>query len=98
MDKIISIKNLNLFYGNTQAIKECNLEIENNKVTAIIGPSGCGKSTLLRSINRMNDFIDIFKIDGSIEFEGNDIYSSKVDPVNIRRQIGMVFQKPNPFP
>ena len=98
MDKIISIKNLNLFYADTQAIKECNFEIEKNKVTAIIGPSGCGKSTLLRSINRMNDFIDIFKIDGTIEFEGNDIYSSKVDPVNIRRQIGMVFQKPNPFP
>ena len=98
MKKIIETKNLNLFYDKAQAIHNCNLYIEKNKVTAIIGPSGCGKSTLLRSINRMNDFIDIFSHDGSILFNDIDIYSDKIDSTTLRKKIGMVFQKPNPFP
>ena len=97
MSKIV-IKNLEKSFGENKVINNFNIDIKDGEFIVLVGPSGCGKSTLLRSINRMNDFIDIFKIDGSIEFEGNDIYSSKVDPVNIRRQIGMVFQKPNPFP
>ncbi len=98
MKKIIETKNLNLFYDKAQAIHNCNLYIEKNKVTAIIGPSGCGKSTLLRSMNRMNDFIDIFSHDGSILFNDLDIYSDKIDSTTLRKKIGMVFQKPNPFP
>ncbi len=98
MKKIIETKNLNLFYDKTQAIHNCNLYIEKNKVTAIIGPSGCGKSTLLRSMNRMNDFIDIFSHDGSILFNDIDIYCDKIDSTTLRKKIGMVFQKPNPFP
>jgi phosphate transport system ATP-binding protein len=98
MKKIIETKNLNLFYDKAQAIHNCNLYIEKNKVTAIIGPSGCGKSTLLRSMNRMNDFIDIFSHDGSILFNDIDIYSDKIDSTTLRKKIGMVFQKPNPFP
>ena len=98
MKKIIETKNLNLFYDKAQAIHNCNLYIEKNKVTAIIGPSGCGKSTLLRSMNRMNDFIDIFSHDGSILFNDIDIYCDKIDSTTLRKKIGMVFQKPNPFP
>ena len=98
MTKIIKIKNLNLYYGDKKAINDCNLSIEKNMVTAIIGPSGCGKSTLLRTINRMNDFIDIFKIEGEISYNDENIYSSKIDSTTLRKSIGMVFQKPNPFP
>lgn len=94
---IITTKNLDLFYGNAQALKKINLDIEKNSVTALIGPSGCGKSTFLRTINRMNDLIDSVRIEGEVLFEGKNIYSD-YDEIFLRRRIGMVFQKPNPFP
>ncbi len=94
---IIRTKNLNLYYGNTQALKNINLDIEKNTVTALIGPSGCGKSTFLRTLNRMNDLIDYVKIEGEVSFEGKNIYSD-YDEIQLRKRIGMVFQKPNPFP
>ena len=97
-DIIINIKNLNLFYSDKKAINKCNMDIKKNTVTAIIGPSGCGKSTLLRSINRMNDFISTFSIDGKILFNNTNIYSKKINATELRKSIGMVFQKPNPFP
>ena len=95
---ILETQNLTIQYGVDAAIKDCSLQILKNHVTAIIGPSGCGKSTLLRSFNRMNDFILGTSILGKVLFNGEDIYHSDADPVNIRRRIGMVFQKPNPFP
>lgn len=100
IDKIIriSIRNLSIWYGNAQAIKDVSLDIERNKVTAIIGPSGCGKSTLIRAINRMNDIISEAKAKGEILLDGKDIYGEDIDVVTVRRKIGMVFQKSNPFP
>ena len=95
---IISTKNLSVFYGEIPATKDCTISFETNKVTSIIGPSGCGKSTLLRTFNRMNDFIESFRIKGQSLFLGENIYGEDADPVDIRRRIGMVFQKPNPFP
>jgi phosphate transport system ATP-binding protein len=95
--KVIS-KNVDVFYGNKQALFDINLEIFKNEVTALIGPSGCGKSTFLRCINRMNDVIDICKISGEIEIDGFNIYKQGVDVVRLREKVGMVFQKPNPFP
>jgi len=89
---------LNLFYGTHHALKGINLGITRNTVTALIGPSGCGKSTYLRVFNRMNDLIDNVKISGSVTMDGNEIYDKSNDPVEIRKNIGMVFQKPNPFP
>lgn len=94
----ISAKGVDVFYGDTHAIKNVDLEIENKAVTAFIGPSGCGKSTFLRCINRMNDTIDICRVTGDILLEGQDIYAKSVDPVQLRARVGMVFQKPNPFP
>jgi phosphate transport system ATP-binding protein len=94
---IISTKNLNLWYGNAHALKNINLEIEKNAVTALIGPSGCGKSTFLRTLNRMNDLIDIVRIEGQVLFEGKNIYEN-YDVIELRKRVGMVFQKPNPFP
>ena len=94
----IKSKNLNVYYGNKQALHNINLEINNKEVTALIGPSGCGKSTFIRCINRMNDTIDICKVTGQILLEGEDIYHPKIDPVQLRAKVGMVFQKPNPFP
>ena len=94
---IIKTENLNLYYGSSQALKNINLEIKQNEVTALIGPSGCGKSTFLRTLNRMNDLIDTVKIDGKVFFEGQDIYD-RYDIIELRKKIGMVFQKPNPFP
>ncbi|VAW95697.1 Phosphate transport ATP-binding protein PstB (TC 3.A.1.7.1) [hydrothermal vent metagenome] len=94
----LEVSNLNLFYGNAQALYDVSMVIPKNRVTAFIGPSGCGKSTLLRCFNRMNDLVDDCKIDGKIELHGQDIYSKKVNVANLRRRIGMVFQKPNPFP
>ena len=94
----IEVKDLSLYYGEKKALKEISLEIPRNKVTALIGPSGCGKSTFLRCINRMNDLIPDVKITGSMLVEGVDIYDKNVDVVNIRKKIGMVFQKSNPFP
>ncbi|MCY9807193.1 phosphate ABC transporter ATP-binding protein PstB [Lentilactobacillus senioris] len=98
MSAIIESQNLNLFYGDFQALYDINLAFQPNEITALIGPSGCGKSTFLRSLNRMNDLIDGVKIEGKILFEGNDIYAPHVDLVELRSQIGMVFQQPNPFP
>ncbi|MEA4906579.1 MAG: phosphate ABC transporter ATP-binding protein [Chloroflexi bacterium] len=94
----IEARDMNIFYGNFRAVKEINLKIEQKRITAIIGPSGCGKSTVLRSFNRMNDFILNARVDGEILFHGKNIYDTDVDPVQVRRMIGMVFQKPNPFP
>ena len=94
----ISIQDLNLFYGEKQALHGITMEIPKKQVTAYIGPSGCGKSTLLRCINRMNDLVDIARIEGKIEIEGDDIYRPGVDVAELRRHVGMVFQKPNPFP
>ena len=95
----VNIRNLNIWYGDHHAIIDCDLNIRKNNVTALIGPSGCGKSTLLRSINRMNDFIDICKTKGSIDIDGTDIYQTISTNVNnLRKSVGMVFQKPNPFP
>lgn len=94
---IIETKDLDLYYGSVQALKKINLDIEKNAVTALIGPSGCGKSTFIRTINRMNDLISSVKIDGKVYFEGKDIYS-EYDVIELRKRIGMVFQKPNPFP
>ncbi|MCB2306147.1 phosphate ABC transporter ATP-binding protein PstB [Clostridium estertheticum] len=95
---IITAKNLNLYYGNTQALKNVNIDIEKNSVTALIGPSGCGKSTFLRTINRMNDLIDSVKIDGEILYENENIYGQDYDVIDLRKKVGMVFQKANPFP
>lgn len=97
-DVRISIRGLNIWYGNKQAVKNVHLNIEKNKVTAIIGPSGCGKSTLIRTINRMNDIIPEVKIKGKILLDGKNIYGNDIDVVEIRRKVGMVFQKSNPFP
>jgi len=94
----INIENVNFYYGNCQVLKNINMHIYQNKVTAIIGPSGCGKSTLIRLLNRMNDFIPNTKFEGTITLDGEDIYGPEVDIIKIRRLVGMVFQKPNPFP
>jgi phosphate transport system ATP-binding protein len=95
---IVKAKNVDFFYGSFKALSDINIDFERNKVTALIGPSGCGKSTLLRLLNRMNDLIDGTRVEGEILFEGKNIYAPNVDPVQIRQHIGMVFQKPNPFP
>jgi len=95
---IISTKDLSVFYGSHEAIHKINLDIPRNKITAIIGPSGCGKSTLIRCFNRMNDLIPSASVQGEVIYKHQNIYAPDIDPVNIRRQIGMVFQKPNPFP
>ena len=97
-DIALSIEDLNLWYGPKQALTNVSLKIPQKKVTALIGPSGCGKSTLLRSINRMNDLIPNVTIKGGIRYHGVDLYGPGIDPVEVRRRIGMVFQKPNPFP
>jgi phosphate ABC transporter, ATP-binding protein len=94
---IIDTKNLNLYYGKSQALKDITLEIDKNSVTALIGPSGCGKSTFLRTLNRMNDLIDSVNITGEVFFEGKNIYSD-YDEILLRKRVGMVFQKANPFP
>jgi len=94
----IKVENLNLFYGEKQALYDINMEMHKKKVTAYIGPSGCGKSTLLRCINRMNDLVDSAKIDGKILLDGENIYDKSVNVAALRRRVGMVFQKPNPFP
>jgi phosphate transport system ATP-binding protein len=94
----VEVDNLNLYYGQTQALNGVNMKIPSKKVTAFIGPSGCGKSTLLRCFNRMNDLIDICRIEGKIRINGDDIHDRSVDVAELRRRVGMVFQKPNPFP
>lgn len=94
----ISVRKFNLYYNDFQALKNINIDIHENEVTALIGPSGCGKSTFLKSINRMNDLIDSCRIEGKILIGGKDIYDSKIDVNELRKNVGMVFQKPNPFP
>ncbi|WP_306140826.1 phosphate ABC transporter ATP-binding protein PstB [Roseibium sp. MMSF_3412] len=94
----ISANKVQVFYGENHAIKDVDIEIQPRSVTSFIGPSGCGKSTFLRTINRMNDTIDICRVEGSIKIDNEDIYDPKVDPVQLRAKVGMVFQKPNPFP
>ncbi len=93
-----SIRHLNFFYGSSRALSDINLEIQTRKVTALIGPSGCGKSTFLRCLNRMNDTIPGTRVEGEILLDGKDIYASGLDVVDLRQRVGMVFQKPNPFP
>ncbi|MDW4496533.1 phosphate ABC transporter ATP-binding protein PstB [Sulfitobacter sp. D35] len=94
----IAARDVEVFYGDTHAIKSVSVDIEDKTVTAFIGPSGCGKSTFLRCLNRMNDTIDICRVEGDIRIDGEDIYDRQVDPVQLRAKVGMVFQKPNPFP
>ena len=95
---VFEIKDFNIYYRNFMAVKNINLNIEINKITAIIGPSGCGKSTLLRALNRMNDLIIYSRVEGQVLFQGVDIYDKETDVIELRRRVGMVFQKPNPFP
>jgi phosphate transport system ATP-binding protein len=97
-DKVFSVADLGVYYSGNPAIEEVTLDVHKNTVTAFIGPSGCGKSTFIRCFNRMNDLIPGAKVTGSVLYHGTDLYSSQVDPVEVRRRIGMVFQKPNPFP
>ena len=94
----LELKGLNVWYGHFQALREVNLRVTARRITAIIGPSGCGKSTLIRCFNRMNDLIPTFRAEGELLFEGENLYAREVDAVEVRRRIGMVFQKPNPFP
>ena len=94
----INATDVNVFYGDTQALQDVTIKIPEHRVTSFIGPSGCGKSTFLRCINRMNDTIDICRVDGKIEIDDRDIYDREIDVVQLRAQVGMVFQKPNPFP
>ena len=98
MSNIISVKDMCLWYGDNQALKNINIEIPEKSITAFIGPSGCGKSTFLKTLNRMNDLIPNVKITGDILYDGRDIFAKDVDVSNLRKEIGMVFQKPNPFP
>ena len=98
MNSILSVQDLCLWYGSHQALKDINIEIPEKSITALIGPSGCGKSTFLKTIDRMNDLIPDVKITGSIKYKGEDIFEPSVDVSELRRQVGMVFQKPNPFP
>ena len=98
MNTKISVKNLNLYYGANHALKNININIPKNEITAFIGPSGCGKSTFLKTLNRMNDLVENVKIDGQVMLDNEDIYSSKVDTTLLRKKVGMVFQQPNPFP
>jgi phosphate transport system ATP-binding protein len=95
---VVNVENLNLFYGENQALFNINIAFERNKATALIGPSGCGKSTFLRTLNRMNDLIPGVRIQGKIEIDDRDIYSPQTDVVQLRKNVGMVFQRPNPFP
>ena len=97
-DSILQTRGLNVFYGDKRVVSDVSLDFIRNRITAIIGPSGCGKSTLLRCFNRMNDLIPTFRLSGQVLFDGMDLYSPTVDPTDIRYQIGMVFQRPNPFP
>ena len=97
-DVKISARDVQVYYADNHAIKDVNVDIKDKTVTAFIGPSGCGKSTFLRCLNRMNDTIDICRVEGDIAIDGEDIYDRRVDPVQLRAKVGMVFQKPNPFP
>ncbi|NJK49212.1 phosphate ABC transporter ATP-binding protein [Candidatus Gracilibacteria bacterium] len=95
---VIKVENVDIYYGNFRAVRNVYLDILKNKITAFIGPSGCGKSTILRCFNRLNDLIDSFRLDGRISYHGQNLYEKDIDAVEVRKRIGMVFQKPNPFP
>ncbi len=95
---LFDVRDLSVWYGTNQAIREVSLPIRGNEITALIGPSGCGKTTFLRCLNRMNDLIETARIEGTVRYHGVDLYGRDVDPVEVRRRVGMVFQKPNPFP
>jgi phosphate transport system ATP-binding protein len=97
-DTIFDVEDINVFYGEHKAIRNVSLDLKVNEITALIGPSGCGKSTFIRCLNRMNDLIPSARVDGKIVYHGEDLYASDIDPVQVRKRIGMVFQKPNPFP
>ncbi len=97
-DAVMDVRDVSVFYGAFRAVRGVNMPVQEHRITAMIGPSGCGKSTVLRSLNRMNDLIEGARVEGSITYKGIDLYGPKVDPVEVRRRIGMVFQKPNPFP
>lgn len=94
----LKAEELQIYYGNYRAVRDVTLEIPDNQITAFIGPSGCGKSSVLRCFNRLNDLIPGFRLEGRVTFEGEDLYAPEIDPVEVRRRVGMVFQKPNPFP
>ena len=98
MEEVIRVSNLNAYFGNIRALKDINISVKEKMVTAIIGPSGCGKSTFIRCINRLHEVVPNTKVSGEVLLNGKDIYSTDVDPIEIRRKVGMVFQKPNPFP
>ncbi len=95
---IFDVDQLTVYYGSFRAVRDVGMDIRQNQITALIGPSGCGKSTVLRCFNRMNDLIETARVEGKVQYHGVDLYGEKVDPVEVRRRIGMVFQKPNPFP
>ena len=95
---VFTVRDLNVYYGDHRAVSDVNLDVRERQITAFIGPSGCGKSTVLRCFNRMNDLIEIARVEGSVRYHDIDLYDPQVDPVAVRRRIGMVFQKPNPFP
>ncbi|MGD0196742.1 MAG: phosphate ABC transporter ATP-binding protein PstB [Solirubrobacteraceae bacterium] len=97
-ETVFDLHDVNVYYGQTLAVADVSLEIYKNQITAMIGPSGCGKSTIVRSLNRMNDSVGSFRLTGECLYHGNDLYATGVDPVEVRRRIGMVFQRPNPFP
>lgn len=97
-DIVLRTQRVNVYYGDTLAVQEVSMDILKNSITAFIGPSGCGKSTLIRCFNRLNDLIDGCRVEGKVIYRGKDLYAAKIDPVAVRRRIGMVFQKPNPFP
>jgi phosphate transport system ATP-binding protein len=97
-DAVVEMQDLSIYYGQFRAVRQVNLRVARHRITAIIGPSGCGKSTLLRSLNRMNELVPSARTEGRVLFDGIDIYAADVDPVEVRRRVGMVFQKPNPFP
>ncbi|HEY4790227.1 MAG TPA: phosphate ABC transporter ATP-binding protein PstB, partial [Actinomycetes bacterium] len=98
LQPLMELRGVSVFYGDFEAVRDTNLPIGQNRITAMIGPSGCGKSTILRALNRMNDLIPGARVSGTVTFHGQDIYAAGVDPIQVRRRIGMVFQKPNPFP
>ena len=98
METVLKVEKVNIYYSQFRAVRDVFLEITKNRITAFIGPSGCGKSTILRCFNRLNDLINGFRLEGKISYHGQDLYEPDIDPVEVRRRIGMVFQKPNPFP
>ena len=98
VEPVVTVENLDMYYGSFKALQGVNMRIDRNSVTALIGPSGCGKSTFIRSINRMHEIVPKARVEGKVILDGEDIYAADVDPVRVRRKVGMVFQKPNPFP